>query len=70
MDKQGRIMRMAKTTNHALRNRVPRGWLHIHLLMRFTIKEGILHIKLRDRPCTNRGHSKKTSIVANWPCEP
>src|SRR6185503_21184819 len=55
------IKRAAKTTNHTLRDRIPRWRLHIHFLTEFTVKKGILHIKLRYRPLTNRNHSKKSA---------
>jgi hypothetical protein len=50
----------AKMTYHTLRDRIPRWWLYIHFLTEFTIKKGILHIKLRYRPLTNRSHNKKS----------
>jgi hypothetical protein len=34
--------------------------VHIHFLTEFTVKKGILHIKLRYRPLTNRSHNKKS----------
>ena len=48
-----------KTTHHAIRNRIPRWWLHVHLLTQLTIKKGILNIKLRYRPVACRGNGKK-----------
>ncbi|WVZ97480.1 hypothetical protein U9M48_043012 [Paspalum notatum var. saurae] len=48
-------------TNHTLTNRIPRWWLHIDFLTQLNMKEGILDIKLRDRPLTNRGHGKKSA---------
>jgi hypothetical protein len=50
-----------KTTNHAIRNKIPRRWSHVDLLTEFTIKEGIFDIKLRNGPSTNRGHSKESA---------
>jgi len=41
------IKRAVKTTYHALRDRIPRWWLHIHFLTKFAIKKDILHIKPR-----------------------
>lgn len=55
------IKRTTKTTNHTLRNRIPRRRLHIDLLTQLTIKKDILDIKLRDGLLTNRGHSKKSA---------
>jgi hypothetical protein len=53
------ITRTTKATNHALRNRIPKWWLHLNLLTQLTIKKGILDIKLRDRPLTIRGHNNE-----------
>jgi hypothetical protein len=47
-------------TNHALRDRIPRWWTHVNILMQLTIKKCILHIKLRDRSSLNRSHDKKS----------
>jgi hypothetical protein len=55
------IKQAAKTTDHTLRDRIPRWWVHIHFLTEFTVKKGILHIKLRYRPLTNRSHNKKSA---------
>src|SRR3954463_4000575 len=55
------IKRTSKATNHPLRNRVPRRRLHINLLTQLTIEKGILNIKLRHRPVTNRSNSKKST---------
>jgi hypothetical protein len=49
-----------KVTNHALRDRIPRWWTHLNILMQLTIKKDILHIKLRDGPSPNRSHGKKS----------
>jgi hypothetical protein len=49
-----------KVTNHTLRDRIPRLWTHVNILMQLTIKKCILHIKLRDGPFPNRSHSKKS----------
>jgi hypothetical protein len=46
--------------NHALRDRIPRWWTHVNILMQLTIKKCILHIKLRDGPALNRSHGKKS----------
>uniref|UniRef100_A0A0A9LEH9 Uncharacterized protein n=1 Tax=Arundo donax TaxID=35708 RepID=A0A0A9LEH9_ARUDO len=54
------IKRATETTNHTLKNRIPRWWLHIYLTQ-LAIKKCILHIKLKDAPLTNRGHSKKSA---------
>jgi hypothetical protein len=35
---------------HAIRDNVPRKWLHVNLLMHLTIEESILDIKLRHKP--------------------
>jgi len=55
------IKRATKTTNDAIRNKIPRRWSHVDLLMEFTIKKGIFDMKLRDGPGTNRGHSKESA---------
>jgi hypothetical protein len=47
-------------TNHALRDRIPRWWMHVNILTQLTIKKGILHIKLRDGPYPNRSQGKKS----------
>jgi hypothetical protein len=52
--------RVTKVTNHTLRDRIPKWWTHVNILTQLTIKKGILHIKLRDRPLPNRSHSKKS----------
>jgi hypothetical protein len=54
------IKRVAKTTNHTLRNRILRKWLHIDFLMQLVSKKGILDIKLREGPLTNGGHINKS----------
>jgi hypothetical protein len=54
------IKRATKMTNHALRDRIPRWWTHVNILTQLTIKKGILHIKLRDRPAPNRSYGKKS----------
>jgi hypothetical protein len=42
--------RASKTADHAIRNSVPRKWLHVNLLTQLTIDESILDIKLRNKP--------------------
>jgi hypothetical protein len=49
-----------KVTNHTLRDRMPRWWVHVNILTQLTIKKVILHIKLRDGPLPNRRHNKKS----------
>jgi hypothetical protein len=49
-----------KVTNHTLRDRIPRWWTYVSILMQLTIKKDILHIKLRDGPSLNRRHDKKS----------
>jgi hypothetical protein len=49
-----------KVTNHALRDRILRWWMHVNILTQLTIKKDILHIKLRDGPSPNRSHDKKS----------
>jgi hypothetical protein len=49
-----------KVINHALRDRIPRWWTHVNILMQLTIKKDILHIKLRDGLSPNRSHDKKS----------
>jgi hypothetical protein len=46
--------------NHTLRDKIPRWWIHVNILTQFTIKKGIIHIKLRDGPLLNRSHDKKS----------
>ena len=53
------IERATVTAYHAIWNRIPRWWLHVHLLTQLTNKKGILNIKLRYRPVACRGHGKK-----------
>jgi hypothetical protein len=50
-----------KVTNYTLKDRIPRWWAHVNILMQLTIKKIILHIKLRDGPFSNRSHSKKSA---------
>jgi hypothetical protein len=50
-----------KVTNHTLRDIIPKWWTHINILTQLTIKKGILHIKLRDGPSSNRSHGKKSA---------
>jgi hypothetical protein len=52
-------------TNHTLRDRIPKWWAHVNILSQLIIKEGILHIKLRDRPLPNRSHGKKSVNSGN-----
>jgi hypothetical protein len=54
------IKRAPKTINHAIRDRVPWRRLHVNLLTQLTIEKCVLNVKLRHRPVTNRGHSKKS----------
>jgi hypothetical protein len=49
-----------KVTNHTLRNRIPRWWTHVNILIQITIKKGILYIKLREGPLPKRSHGKKS----------
>jgi hypothetical protein len=55
------IERAAKSADHTIRNRVPWGWLHINLLTQLTIEKGVLNVKLRHRPMTNRSDSKESA---------
>ena len=48
-------------TNQAIRDRIARGWLHIDLLLQFSIKKSILNIKLGDGPLPHRNNSKESS---------
>jgi hypothetical protein len=48
-------------TNHTLRDRILRWWIHVNILTQLTIKKDILHIKLRDGPLPNRSHDKKSA---------
>jgi hypothetical protein len=54
------IKGVMKVTNHTLRDRIPRWWMHINILTQLTIKKSILYIKLRDGPLLNRSHNKKS----------
>jgi hypothetical protein len=54
------IKRATKVTNHTLRDRIPRWWVHVNIRTLLTIKKDIFHIKLRDGPLLNRSHSKKS----------
>jgi hypothetical protein len=54
------IKRATKVTNHALRDRIPRWWMHVNILTQLAIKKDILYIKLRDGPASNRSHDKKS----------
>jgi hypothetical protein len=49
-----------KVTNHALRDIIPRLWMHVNILTQLTIKKDILHIKLRHGPSSNISHGKKS----------
>jgi hypothetical protein len=49
-----------EVTNHALRDKILRWWTHVNILTQLTIKKGILYIKLRDGPLSNRSHDKKS----------
>jgi hypothetical protein len=63
------IERAPETTDHAIGNRVARRWLHVYLLSQLTVKKSILHIKLTDRPVTNRSNGKKSTNsghVSHW----
>ena len=42
---------MTKTTNHVIKKRIPRWWLHVDLMQ--------LNIKPRDRPVVNISHNEK-----------
>jgi hypothetical protein len=55
------IERAPKTTNHAIRNRVPWRRLHVNHLTQLTIEKSVLNIKLRHIPVPNRGHGKKSA---------
>jgi hypothetical protein len=50
-----------KVTNHTLRNRIPRWWMHVNILTQLTIKKDILHIKLSYGPLPNRRYGKKSA---------
>ena len=50
-----------KATDHAIKSIVPRWWLHINLLTQLTIEKGVLNVKLRHRPMTNRSHNKESA---------
>src|SRR4051812_18907849 len=50
-----------KATDHTVRHRVPRWWLHVDLLTQLTIEKCILNIKLRHGPMTYRSNNKKSA---------
>jgi len=47
-------------TNQAIWDRITWGWLHIDLLLQFSIKKSILNIKLGDGPLPHRSNSKES----------
>jgi hypothetical protein len=49
-----------KVTNHTLMNRICMWWTHVNVLTQLTITKGILHIKLRYGPLSDRSHNKKS----------
>jgi hypothetical protein len=51
------IKRATKVTNHTLRDRIPRWWVHVNILTQLTIKKDIVYINLRDAPLPNRSHN-------------
>jgi hypothetical protein len=53
------IKEATEVTNHILRDRIPRWWMHINILL--SIKKCILYIKLRDGSLPNRSHDKKST---------
>jgi hypothetical protein len=55
------IKRTSEMTNHPIGNRIPRRRLHVNLLTQLSIEEGVLNIKLRYRPVSNRSDSKKSA---------
>jgi hypothetical protein len=55
------IKGVSKVTKHTLRNRIPRRWTYVSLLMQLTIRKDILYIKLKDGPSLNRSHDKKSA---------
>jgi hypothetical protein len=55
------IKRVTNVTNHTLRNRIPKWWMHVNILTQLTIKKNVLDIKLRDGPLSNRSHNKKSA---------
>jgi len=54
------VKRSTQPTNHASRDRIPRRWLHVDLLMQLSIKKSILNIELGDRPLPHRSNSKES----------
>jgi hypothetical protein len=54
------IKGVMNVTNHILRDRIPKRWVHINILTQLTIKKDIIHIKLRDGSLPNRSHNKKS----------
>lgn len=55
------LERAEKATNHTIRDRIPRGSLHVYLLTQIAIEKDILDVKLRDRLLSNRGHIKESA---------
>ncbi|RLN36400.1 hypothetical protein C2845_PM03G16960 [Panicum miliaceum] len=54
------VKRSTQPTDQAIRDRITRGWLHIDLLLPFSIKKSILNIKLGDGPPPHRSNNKKS----------
>jgi hypothetical protein len=54
------IKRATKTTNHAIRNKIPGRWSHVDLLTKLSIKKGIFDIKLRNETSINRVCNKES----------
>ena len=55
------IKSMAKATNLTAWVWIARGWLYVHLFLKVSIEESILHIHLIKRWTANSSHSNETS---------
>jgi hypothetical protein len=54
------IKGVTEMTNHTLRDRIPRWWVHVNILTKLIIKKCTLYIKLGDESLPNIIHDKKS----------
>jgi hypothetical protein len=54
------IKGVTEMTNHTLRDRIPRWWVHVNILTKLIIKKCTLYIKMGDEPLPNIIHDKKS----------
>jgi hypothetical protein len=59
------IKRATKMTNHALRDRIPRWWMHVNILTQLTIKKGITSSWEMDQPRIE-ATARRVRIVVIW----